>query len=313
MNVRNRLYFRISQLISDYIKGCLHNREDAGISLAYAHGYRDPKNRFRSILAYDCKRGCPRRQRFSNIQYRFDGRPMGTSQNDNARQINNVAYEIAGYYPSKTLCAHNDDCDGDLICDSMYGICTPIPTPSPSTQPSAQPSLKPSMGPTLTMKPTLSLAPSQIPTLVCLDLEGSVAVGGKEVDCKWVLDKDACASLDDHGVPLSTLCPVSCDVPCTLSPTGYPSRSAVPSSQPSGSQSLAPTMSLQPSTGPSIGCKDLEGSVAVGGKEVDCKWVHDKDACAFLDDHGVPLSTLCPVSCDVPCTLLGEKNVSGGV
>jgi hypothetical protein len=90
--------------------GCNHDRgtKNECNGLNYNYGYRDPNAAFRTILAYSCTSnqcdnnvggGCSRIPRFSNPNYTFNGRALGTATEDNVRQMNDVIEEVAGYYP----------------------------------------------------------------------------------------------------------------------------------------------------------------------------------------------------------------------
>ncbi len=88
--------------------GCYHDRGTSNdcTSNSYNYGYRDPDASFRTILAYSCASGqcdnnkgggCTRIPRFSNPNYTWGGKALGSATANNARQINDVLKEIAGY------------------------------------------------------------------------------------------------------------------------------------------------------------------------------------------------------------------------
>ena len=90
--------------------GLLHDRGTSSAcgTVGYNFGYRDPAANFRTILAYNCVSGqcdgnagggCTRIKRFSTPLYTYTGQPLGTTGDDNARAINDVRVEVAGYYP----------------------------------------------------------------------------------------------------------------------------------------------------------------------------------------------------------------------
>ncbi|KAL7551468.1 hypothetical protein ACHAWF_016769 [Thalassiosira exigua] len=108
--------------------GCNHDRgsSDECSNGGYNFGWRDPQANFRSILAYDCKRGqcddnqgggeCTRVQRFSNPNYLYNGKAMGSDKHDNARQINNVRFEVADYYVgSRSPTTSPTPCRGKIL------------------------------------------------------------------------------------------------------------------------------------------------------------------------------------------------------
>lgn len=78
--------------------GCNHNREVSSRKFPYSHAFLDPNEQFRTIMAYNCKRGCPRINRFSNPNVEFSGTTIGTDGENNARQINEVAQIVADWF-----------------------------------------------------------------------------------------------------------------------------------------------------------------------------------------------------------------------
>jgi hypothetical protein len=102
-------YFSFSHEIGHNL-GLLHDRGTADACDANHHrfGYRDPNAQFRSILAYGCRRGqcdenpadgsCTRVQRFSNVNSLYNGAKIGTKKDNNAKAINDVRGEVAGYF-----------------------------------------------------------------------------------------------------------------------------------------------------------------------------------------------------------------------
>jgi hypothetical protein len=85
--------------------GSTHDRDNGGSALyEYSYGYQDPGAVFRTVMAYNCPGGCPRRQHFSNPDVLFQGLPTGIDHDldpnnaaDNARSINNARYTIANW------------------------------------------------------------------------------------------------------------------------------------------------------------------------------------------------------------------------
>lgn len=120
--------------------GLLHDRgasNKCDLDDAYNFGYRDPSGYFRSIMAYDCRvgqcdnisrNGCSRIQRFSTPDYSFAGKPLGTSRENAASWLNEVASEISNYYDKRPLCNSDSDCTkhaGDpCYIASCDGVCT---------------------------------------------------------------------------------------------------------------------------------------------------------------------------------------------
>jgi len=142
--------------------GCNHDRgaKNACNNTNTNYGYRDPSGQFRSILAYECRTdqcdnntavSCPRVQRFSNNYAGtnlYNGNPIGNAQNDNARKINDVAQEVANYFPTVPVAS--------LTTESPAQPPTCSPTSSPTTA-------RPTVAPT-TSQPTISDSPTGVPT-----------------------------------------------------------------------------------------------------------------------------------------------------
>ena len=59
--------------------GTAHAPQDpnAPPAFPYAYGYKDPEQRFRTVMAYDCPSGCPRVLHFSNPAVSYDGQRDG--------------------------------------------------------------------------------------------------------------------------------------------------------------------------------------------------------------------------------------------
>ena len=175
----------------------------------FNYGYRDPSAAFRTILSYDCKmsqcdampkNGCARIQRFSssNPAYTYNGKVIGDSKRDNARQANNARARVATYFPSMN-CQSNTECNDNNpntvdTCTVATRVCvfTPMtsvpvkpPTKAPTRPPTSAPTRapaqnniptkapletskltsKPTMKPLVAVPKTTSLPPSNAPTL----------------------------------------------------------------------------------------------------------------------------------------------------
>ena len=75
------------------------------------YGYRDPKSKFRDIMAYNCApnqcdnnsgQACSRIQRFSNNYAKYNDAPVGDTRHNCAHLIDSRKSIIAGYFPAKT-------------------------------------------------------------------------------------------------------------------------------------------------------------------------------------------------------------------
>ncbi|CAB9502807.1 Peptidyl-Asp metalloendopeptidase [Seminavis robusta] len=102
--------------------GCFHDRGTDGscdwTSVWPAHGWRDPKGQFRTVMAYNCRQGqcdenphndCPVVPRFSESGTTFQGEPLGDWRNNCARQIRLVAPRISKFYGDnkRWVCGEN--------------------------------------------------------------------------------------------------------------------------------------------------------------------------------------------------------------
>jgi hypothetical protein len=73
----------------------------SGAYASYSFGYKDPVRGFRSIMAYDCSAGCPRTLNLSNPAVNHaSGFPTGTTNQNNARSINETAFTVANFRQS---------------------------------------------------------------------------------------------------------------------------------------------------------------------------------------------------------------------
>ena len=128
---RNSLSFQLYKY-----QGCLHDRgtEDACTASGFGYGWRDPNSKSRSIMAYNCVSGqcdsaldinCNKVQVFSNPNTIVNGENIVDANNDNARQINNVRAEVAGYRAFVPTCTDNTECEDNdpYTTDICDGVC----------------------------------------------------------------------------------------------------------------------------------------------------------------------------------------------
>jgi hypothetical protein len=89
--------------------GTAHAPQDpnAPPAFPYAYGYKDPKQHFRTVMAYDCPGGCPRVLHFSNPGVDYDGLPTGTEDvHNNALALTRTAPTVSNFglsRPTDTL------------------------------------------------------------------------------------------------------------------------------------------------------------------------------------------------------------------
>jgi len=119
--------------------GALHDRGTSSdcSSTGYHFGYRDPDAGFRSILAYSCTKGqcdnnkgggsCTRVQRFSNDEFLYNGKAIGNSRADNARQHSDVFAAVSAYYECKDSSTNTPTTSGQTKTPTSQ----PLPTSSP--------------------------------------------------------------------------------------------------------------------------------------------------------------------------------------
>jgi len=86
--------------------GCLHEPgnngpSDSGGAFSYSLGYTDFTGKFHDVMSYgnNCT-GCPRINQFSSPLSTYQGRPVGTATQDNARSIANVRSTVANFRQS---------------------------------------------------------------------------------------------------------------------------------------------------------------------------------------------------------------------
>ena len=83
-----------------HLQGARHNPENDPSSspFSYGHGYQDPQNNWRTVMAYNCSSNCTRQLFWSNPNKTYSGTATGTSSlSDNARVLNATAATMAGF------------------------------------------------------------------------------------------------------------------------------------------------------------------------------------------------------------------------
>jgi len=155
--------------------GCNHDRGTTGKcttdTSAFNYGWRDPATDFRSILAYGCGNnrcsyestgGCTRVQRFSNDEFLYNSKAIGSATADNARHINGKVVEVAGYFSSGTPPPTSEPTPVPTPAPTNPPEPTPPPVPVPTNEPTTgAPTPVPTPGPT--NEPTTG-APTPVPT-----------------------------------------------------------------------------------------------------------------------------------------------------
>lgn len=85
-----------------HLFGAYHNIEkNKNPTIPYGHGYLNPANKWRTVMAYDCPVSCPRLAYWSNPRITYtDGAAMGISSTaDNARLLGEQAARLAAFRP----------------------------------------------------------------------------------------------------------------------------------------------------------------------------------------------------------------------
>jgi Metallo-peptidase family M12B Reprolysin-like len=131
-----------------------HNIEDAnGYNSAFAFGYRKSSS-YRTILSYDCSPSCPRVPYYSSSSQKLpDGRTLGSSKQDNLRQIFERAPANAQFRQQVALPS-----------TKPTRRPTSMPIPRPTKIPTISPTNVPTSTPTISAKPTISYKPTSAPS-----------------------------------------------------------------------------------------------------------------------------------------------------
>jgi len=83
-----------------HLQGARHNPENDPTSspFSYGHGYQDPQQNWRTVMAYNCSSNCTRQLFWSNPNKAYGGTATGTSSlSDNARVLNATAATMAAF------------------------------------------------------------------------------------------------------------------------------------------------------------------------------------------------------------------------
>ena len=83
-----------------HLQGARHNPENDPSSspFSYGHGYQDPQQSWRTVMAYNCSSNCTRQLFWSNPNKTYSGRATGTSSlSDNTRVLNATGATMAGF------------------------------------------------------------------------------------------------------------------------------------------------------------------------------------------------------------------------
>ena len=292
--------------------GLQHDRGTLGTcgQGGYQFGYRDPKGSFRTILAYNCRTDqcdeiessyCVRIKRFSNTKYNYNGKPLGTENENNARVINDVRREVASYFPH-------------------VGSIT-NPTPAPIAPPVESPNAAPVASPVTNIetckdgtdkfdvegemkgcewvkrKNTEKRCQQSIVSIncpatcnkcnsnpnECKDVEERFMDNGQMRSCWWVGNKDTDRRCS-KSLTCRQKCPKTCDE-CSTVTTSTPIASPVAS--PVASPASTPTP-----------CEDVEGKFEYNNKRRSCDWVKNNTAKRCKQ---YILATNCPATCKSKC------------
>jgi len=90
--------------------GCAHDRNNSSRGVfPYSFGYRSKDNVYRTVMAYQPGN---RVDLWSSPNLKFDGRTMGTSNDDNVRSNNNVGTTVSSFYADTSF--HWNDLGGGI-------------------------------------------------------------------------------------------------------------------------------------------------------------------------------------------------------
>jgi len=88
-----------------HLQGARHDplNDPTTTPYAYGHGYQDPSQNWRTVMAYNCSSNCTRQLFWSNPDKTYSGTATGTSSSsDNARVLNNTAATMAAFRTAGT-------------------------------------------------------------------------------------------------------------------------------------------------------------------------------------------------------------------
>mmetsp|Transcript_32782 Transcript_32782/g.57231 ORF Transcript_32782/g.57231 Transcript_32782/m.57231 type:complete len:556 (+) Transcript_32782:3-1670(+) len=192
--------------------GCNHDKGTSGVCSTnnFNYGWRDPQAGFRSILAYNCGNklcsnlgevnngGCTRVQRFSNDEFLYNGKAIGSAIVDNARHINSVVDSVAGYFSSGTNPPTAPPSPPPTLAPTNpppTNSPTPPPTNAPTNppEPTNNPTPPPTNAPTNPPEPTNNPTPppTNAPTT---GQPTPLPTPMPTVDCTGIDDKKICES-----------------------------------------------------------------------------------------------------------------------
>eukprot|EP00521_Asterionellopsis_glacialis_P011760 CAMPEP_0195290620 /NCGR_PEP_ID=MMETSP0707-20130614/6411_1 /TAXON_ID=33640 /ORGANISM="Asterionellopsis glacialis, Strain CCMP134" /LENGTH=850 /DNA_ID=CAMNT_0040350769 /DNA_START=1056 /DNA_END=3608 /DNA_ORIENTATION=+ len=86
--------------------GCRHDKDNASggnLDSSHNYGYQEPSGKFRTIMSYNCRKGCPRLLRFSNPNESLGKLPSGDALADNAKWIRERLPAYANFRSSQYL------------------------------------------------------------------------------------------------------------------------------------------------------------------------------------------------------------------
>lgn len=88
-----------------HLQGARHDpsNDPTTTPFAYGHGYQDPSENWRTVMAYNCRSGCTRQLFWSNPDKTYNGTATGTaSDSNNARVLNETASVMAAFSSGST-------------------------------------------------------------------------------------------------------------------------------------------------------------------------------------------------------------------
>lgn len=107
-----------------HLQGARHDpaNDPTSTPFAYGHGYQDPSENWRTVMAYNCSSGCTRQLFWSNPDRTHNGVATGTaSDSNNTRVLNETASVMAGFSSGGTPPPTNTELKNGVAVTSLSG------------------------------------------------------------------------------------------------------------------------------------------------------------------------------------------------
>ena len=107
-----------------HLQGARHDprNDPTSTPFAYGHGYQDPSENWRTVMAYNCSSGCTRQLFWSNPDRTYNGVATGTaSDSNNTRVLNETASTMAGFSSATTTPPTDNKLQNGVAVTSISG------------------------------------------------------------------------------------------------------------------------------------------------------------------------------------------------